>query len=214
MPEPIGIGHAALDRPVHAGQQIDDLEVAPVGVDRLLVLRAAPRAAAIVHLQHGEAVGGEDLADVVEAVVVLPVGAAVNPEHQRQLSCRRAGWPGQQAVDDGAVLGGEGDVLDARKRDLGHPRVVVRGDLPQGAAFDHVHLVGRAGRRRQQRHGALGAQRHRPDDAAARRERLDRAAGRGNAREVLDAIVFDREVQALAIRRPFRRADRSDRATR
>ena len=82
----IGIGDAGRDRPVHSGQQIDDLEVAPVGVDGLLVLRAAPGSATVVHLQHGVAVGRQDLADLVEAVVVLSVGSAVNPEDQRELA--------------------------------------------------------------------------------------------------------------------------------
>ena len=112
--EPIGIGDAAGDGVVHAGEQIDDFLVAPVGVDGLLEGRAAPGAAAIVHLEHGIAVGGEELALELEAVLVLAVGAAVDVEDQRQLlPAGRTGWLGEQAVDDGAVLRGEGDVLGA-----------------------------------------------------------------------------------------------------
>src|SRR5690606_40806563 len=49
--EPVGVGDTFLDGPVHAGQQIDDLLVTPVGEDGLLVRGPAAVAAPVVHLQ-------------------------------------------------------------------------------------------------------------------------------------------------------------------
>src|SRR5690606_37585922 len=78
------IGNAFTDRPVHAREQVHDLQVAPVGVDGLLVSGPPAGAAAVVHLQDGVAAGGKDLPDRVERVVVLPVGATVDPQDERQ----------------------------------------------------------------------------------------------------------------------------------
>ena len=169
---------------------------------------AATRSAAVVDLQHRVAVGCQKLADVVEGVIVLAVGAAMNPEDQRQLAGGRAGRPGEQAVDHRAVLRRERDVLDGRHRDLVHPRVVVRRQLPQRSLLHHVDLVRRRGRRREQRDGAVRAGSRRADDAAAGGERLDLAAVGRHARQVLDPIVLDDDVEALAVGRPLRRAHR------
>ena len=215
MPSRSGSATPLLIGPVHAGQQIDDFEVAPVGVDRLLVLRAAARAAAVVHLQHGVAVGREDLADVVEAVVVLAVGAAVDPEDQ-SAACRQAQPAGLASSPLTTVPSFAVNVTSSMLENATSPThaslcVVI---LPQRAAFGHVDLVRRAGRRRQHRHRrrrsrATASRRRDGPWSAARPSRRPR-----HAREVLDAIVFDGEVEALAVGRPLRRRRPSDRATR
>ena len=66
--EAIGIGNTHRDSLIDAGQQIFDFEVAPVGGDRLGVVLPAAGAAAVVHVELGVALGGEPLAQEVEAV--------------------------------------------------------------------------------------------------------------------------------------------------
>ena len=78
---------------VHAGEQIDDFLVAPVGEDRLLVRLAAAVAAAIVHVEHRVAVRGEQLALEAERMLVLAVWAAVNAQQHRILRARRRSRP-------------------------------------------------------------------------------------------------------------------------
>ena len=78
--EAIGIGDADGDGFVDAGEQVFDFVVAPVGGDGLGVVLAAAGAAAVVHVELGVALGGEPLAQEVEAVLVLSVGAAVDEE--------------------------------------------------------------------------------------------------------------------------------------
>ena len=59
---------------VNRTQQIDDLETAPVGENRLLISVAAAGAAAIVDRQHDIAVCGQELAIEAERVLVLRFG--------------------------------------------------------------------------------------------------------------------------------------------
>ena len=91
--EPIRIGNALLDRFIHRAEQIDDFEIAPVAVDRLLERVAAARAAAIVDRQHDVAIGGEELAIERERVLILAVRAAVDDQAASDTSCRPCSRP-------------------------------------------------------------------------------------------------------------------------
>ena len=104
--EAVGIGQPDGDHVIHGGLEIQHLFVAPVGGDRDLVFFAAARAAAVIHIHHHVAVGGEQLALEIEGVGILSVGTAVDAQQRRVLAAgleiRRLG---QQAVDFVAVLG-------------------------------------------------------------------------------------------------------------
>ena len=76
--EAVGVGDSLLDGFVDAGEQVDDLLVAPVGEDGLLVGGVAAVAAAVVHVEHCVAFAGEELPLGGEAVAVLAAGASVN----------------------------------------------------------------------------------------------------------------------------------------
>ena len=119
-----------------------DFVVAPVGRDRLGVILPAPRTAAIVDVQLGIALGRQPLAQKVEAVLVLPVGTAVDEQNHRhrrsRLEVRRLG---QQAVHFGAVLALELDVFGRHQVQLGHQRIVVRGQLAQRAVLKRIDLA-------------------------------------------------------------------------
>ena len=83
-------------------EQVDDFEVAPVAVDRLLRSVAASGAAAIVDVQHHVAIRREELAIEVERVLILAVRTAVDDEDQR---IARAGLVARRLDEDGADLG-------------------------------------------------------------------------------------------------------------
>ena len=74
--EAVGIGDSLFHGFVDTGEKIDDLLVAPVTKDGLLVGGVAAGAAAVVHVEHGIALGGEELPLGFELVIVLPVGAS------------------------------------------------------------------------------------------------------------------------------------------
>ena len=126
MPRRSGIGDARRDGLVHRAEQVHDLLVAPVGVDRLLVGAPAAGAAAVVHREHDVAVGGEELAVEAERVLVLAVRPAVDVEQRRVLLPGRVGGRlDDQAVDDGAVLALRGEVLVVAELELGQQGVVL-----------------------------------------------------------------------------------------
>ena len=86
--ELVRIGDAHLDDLIDHRLEIVDFVVAPVGPDRSRELRAAPGAAAVVDREHRVAVGGEPLPLEREAVLILTVRAAVNPQQHRDLRAR------------------------------------------------------------------------------------------------------------------------------
>src|SRR6185437_6223605 len=84
--------------------QIHDFVVTPVGENRALEFLPATGTAAIVDVEHGVAIGRENLALKTEGVRVLPVGAAVNAQQQRHFRALRVSQRiRQQAVDVGTV---------------------------------------------------------------------------------------------------------------
>ena len=86
MPSRSGSAKPIVYDVVHRAEQIDDLLVAPVGEDRLLVGAAAAVAAAVVDGDDHVAVGREQLALEAERVLVLAVRAAVDAQQRRILA--------------------------------------------------------------------------------------------------------------------------------
>ena len=78
--EAIRIGHTDLDGVVDTGEQILHFVVAPVGPNRAREFLAAAGAAAVVHIEDGISFRREKLALGAEAVGVLPIRSAVNPQ--------------------------------------------------------------------------------------------------------------------------------------
>src|SRR5450432_2273579 len=124
--------------------------MAPVGDDAAGKFHAATVAAAIVDGQDHVAVGGEKLALELkrigvegQAVIVLAVGSAVNPEKSGIFFRGTVGGRlDHHAVDFGAVLAFEGDVFDGAELELGEERVVVSGELAELAVFEGENFRG------------------------------------------------------------------------
>jgi hypothetical protein len=86
--KPIRVRNSARDQMIDAGQQVLHLDVAPIGKYCFSKGCAAAAAAAIVDAQHDETLGRKHLRFELVAVenqgmLVLAVGAPVNPQHGR-----------------------------------------------------------------------------------------------------------------------------------
>src|SRR6476620_5493198 len=80
------VGDPARNGRIHGTEEVDDLLVPPVAVDRGAVRLAAAVAAAVVHREHRIAVRGEQLPLEHERMVVLRARAAVDAEEERHLA--------------------------------------------------------------------------------------------------------------------------------
>src|SRR5579862_8954046 len=68
---------------VNPGFEVGDFMIAPVAGDRPREFPPAPRAAPVVYVQHGIAVRSEHLTLHSEVILVLPIGAAVDAQDER-----------------------------------------------------------------------------------------------------------------------------------
>ena len=85
-------------------------------------------------------------------MLILPVGAAMDPQNRRILLPRYEGRRfDDEPVDIGAVLALELSVLDGAKYELRKKCVIVRGELAQLSALERVHLGKRVVARLEQR---------------------------------------------------------------
>jgi hypothetical protein len=194
-PQAIGIGDALRDGVIGGGQDIVDLESSPVGEDRLLELRPAPGAAAVVHVDDRVTVCGEDLPLEGKGMCVLGGGATVNPE-QRGIAPAAdvSDRTGEQRVDLRAVLAAEGEVLGGLKLKLRQQRVVMRGQRAQRPSLDRVQLT-RLGRGAGRHDDPPRGERRLADDAWPVGEASDVATADRHAGQVDGTVVGDGEDQ-------------------
>ena len=134
--QPIRISNALPNRFVNRTKQIHDFEVAPVGVDGLLIRIATTRAASVVDRQHDIAVRRQQLAIEAERVLVLSIRSTVDDE-QRWISLS---WLESRRLDDqavhlGAVLALRREVFGRRELQLANDLLVVFGQLAKRAVL-------------------------------------------------------------------------------
>ena len=125
-----GIRNAHADYVIDSRFQIHDFIVTPVGKNRALEFLAAAGAAAIVNVEHGIAIGGENLPLKAKGVRVLSVRAAVNAQQQRHFRALRVSQRiSQQSVNICAVGSFVFDVFGLREIEFGKKFVILMRQL-------------------------------------------------------------------------------------
>src|SRR5882724_5271817 len=146
--ELLRVGNSLLDQVVHAGDEILDFFVSPVGKDCAGEGITSSAAAAIVDAEDHKPVCGKQLAFELipvkcKRVLVLQVRTPVYPQYGGiSAAPLEIGRLDHEAMNWRSICAFETHVLGCTDLQLSHEGIVVPGKPPQVFAFQRIHLGG------------------------------------------------------------------------
>ena len=191
----LGVGQAAVGQVACAGHAILDVDDAPLAFQQVAVGASEAGAAAVVHVEHGEAAAGPELGRQFQGAGCHPGRAAVADHDQRRQFARQCfevfvGRCVMEGVGGAPVRAAVADA--ARDRQVGHLGQV-RARLHQDTALARVRIDQRQFQRHRRRTGQhghrLGRDAQFADFLVRRLDRRERAAARRQARQAADAVL-------------------------